>query len=171
VTIETERLRLRPFSMTDLVPLARLQRDPEMMQYMGDGHVHGEEETAVWLRWNVDLWEVDGYSVFAADLKPDMKLVGWVGVTKPHWFPTMMPTPEIGWFIDKQYWGQGLAPEGALAVLDFAFNEVGIDRVIGIYNAHNTKSGRVMEKIGMTFWQEVPHPQHGFPLRIFEIVG
>jgi RimJ/RimL family protein N-acetyltransferase len=90
-------------------------------------------------------------------------------VTRPHWLPEMMPTPEIGWFIDRAHWGNGLASEGADAALQFAFHEVDIDRVIGIYNAENVASGRVMEKIGMTFWQELPHPQKGFPMRIYEI--
>ena len=90
-------------------------------------------------------------------------------MTKPHWFPEMMPTPEIGWFIDRELWGQGFATEGAAAALHFALGDVKIERVIGIYNTENAASGRVMEKIGMTFWKEVPHPRFGFPLRIYEV--
>jgi len=61
-----------------------------------------------------------------------------------------------------------LRPKGRLPYCGFAFDEVGLDRIIGIYNAENTASRRVMEKIGMTFWREMPHPQFGFPLRIYE---
>ena len=139
-----------------------------MMRYMGDGHVSDEAETESWLRWHVDLWKVDGYSLFAVELKSESRLVGWLGVTKPYWFPQMLPTPEIGWFIERALWGHGIASEGAEAALRFALDDLEIDRIIGIYNAENLASGRVMEKIGMTFWQEVPHPQHGFPLRIYE---
>ena len=155
--------------MSDLEPLYCLQRDPQMMQYMGDGHVHDETESEAWLRWHVDLWDVDGCSLFAADLKPGLRFVGWVGVTKPYWFPEMMPTPEIGWFIDRAHWGQGLATEGATAALRFTFEQVGMERIIGIYHAENLASGRVMEKIGMSFWTELPHPEKGFPMRIYEI--
>ena len=91
----------------------------------------------------------------------DGRLIGWTGVIKPHWFPEMMPTPEIGWFIDRELWGQGFATEGAAAALHFALGDVKIERVIGIYNTENAASGRVMEKIGMTFWKEVPHPGSG----------
>jgi RimJ/RimL family protein N-acetyltransferase len=167
-TIDTPRLRLRPLAMSDFEPLCRLRRDPEMMRYMGDGHVPDEDETESWLQWHVDIWKVDGYSLFAADLQPQGEFVGWIGITKPYWFPDMMPTPEIGWFIERAHWGHGLATEGAAAVLRFALDDVGIDRLIGIYNAENTASGRVMAKIGMRFWQETPHPQFGFPLRIYE---
>jgi RimJ/RimL family protein N-acetyltransferase len=155
--------------MKDAEPLLHLRQDPEMMRYIGDGHIQDEVESESWLRWTVDLWKVDGYSLFAADLKPDNRFVGWVGITKPYWFPEMMPTPEIGWFIERALWGQGLASEGAEAALGFAFETLGIERVIGIYNGQNTASGRVMEKIGMTFWQEVPHPRLEFPLRIYEV--
>ena len=108
--IDTARLTLRPLTMADLEPLQRLQQDPQMMRYMGDGHVHDEIETEAWLRWHVDLLDVDGYSLFAADLKPETKFVGWIGVTKPYWFPDLLPTPEIGWFIDRRYWGAGAWP-------------------------------------------------------------
>jgi RimJ/RimL family protein N-acetyltransferase len=154
--------------MTDVVPMSRLQSDAQMMRYMGDGHVHDKAETEVWLRWHIDLWDVDGFSLFAVDIKPAMGLIGWIGLARPYWFPEMMPTPEVGWFVDRDFWGQGLATEGAAAVLQFAFDDVGAERVLGIYNTGNVASGRVMEKIGMSLWREVPHPQHGFPLRVYE---
>ena len=93
----------------------------------------------------MDLWDAEGFSLFAVDRKPDGKVIGWTGVTRPHWFPEMMPTPEIGWFIDRELWGQGFVTEGAAAALRFAFQDMKIERVIGIYNANNAASGRVME--------------------------
>jgi len=167
--IETQRLRLRPPTVEDFEALSRLQQDPEMMRYMSDGHVFTPTETRSWLSWNADLREEAGFSVWAADLKAQEEFVGWLGVSEPRWFPDLMPTPEIGWFIDRAYWGQGLATEGAQAAIQFAFEQLEIERLIGIYNAQNLASGRVMEKIGMTFWKEVPHPKFGFPLRIYEI--
>lgn len=167
--IETERLRLRPPMMGDFEDLSLLQQDPEMMRYISDGHLSTAEETRSWLTWHADLWREAGFSIWAADLKQEGKFIGWLGVSEPMWFPEVMPTPEIGWFIDRAYWGQGLATEGALAAIQFAFTRLEIDRLIGIYNAQNLTSGRVMEKIGMTFWKELPHPRFGFPLRIYEI--
>lgn len=168
VVLETERLKLRPIVMADLETLHLLRQDPAMMRYMSDGHIPDEAETESWLHWHIDLWKVDGFSLFGAERKQDHRLIGWIGVTKPHWFPEMMPTPEIGWFVDRELWGQGLASEGAAAALHFAFHDLRSERIIGIYNAGNAASGRVMEKIGMSFWKEIPHPQFGFPLRICE---
>lgn len=166
---ETKRLRLRPPTADDFESLSPLQQDAEMMRYMSDGHVFTPEETRSWLTLNAELRNETGFSVWAADLKPELTFVGWLGITAPRWFPELMPTPEIGWFIDRTYWGQGLATEGALAAVEFAFEKLEIERLIGIYNPENLASRRVMEKIGMTFWKELPHPRYGFPLRIYEI--
>jgi RimJ/RimL family protein N-acetyltransferase len=168
ITVETERLLLRPLTMSDLDPLVRLREDPDMMRYMGDGRVADESETELWLRWHMDLWAVDGYSLLGAELKVESRFIGWIGVTKPYWFAEMMPTPEIGWFIERSQWGQGLATEGASAVLRFALDELAITRIIGIYDAENVASGRVMQKIGMRFWKELPHPELGHPVHIYE---
>jgi RimJ/RimL family protein N-acetyltransferase len=140
-----------------------------MMRFMSDGHVFTPAETRSWLTLNAELRNETGFSVWAADLKPETTFVGWLGVTEPRWFPELMPTPEIGWFIDRAYWGQGLATEGAVAAVEFAFEQLEIERLIGIYNPENLASGRVMEKIGMTFWNQRPHPRYGFPLRIYQI--
>jgi len=167
--IDTGRLRLRPPMADDIEDLSRIQQDPEMMRYMSDGHLPTVEETQSWLTWHADLWRQRGFSVWSVELKPERNFIGWLGITEPTWFPELMPTPEIGWFIDRDYWGQGLATEGAIAAIRFAFDELDIERLIGIYNAQNLASGRVMEKIGMTFWKETPHPRFGFPLRVYEI--
>lgn len=169
MVLDTPRLRLRPLLMADLEPLHLLRQDPEMMRYMSDGHLPDREETESWLHWHTGLWEADGFSLFAAERRPDHRFIGWIGVTRPYWFPEMMPTPEIGWFIDRELWGRGLASEGAAAALHFAFEDLRIERVIGIYNADNAASGRVMAKIGMSFWKQLPHPRFGFPLRVCQV--
>ena len=140
-----------------------------MMRFMADGHVFTVEETSAWLAHNADEWKQSGFCVWAAELKPEGKFIGYLGVSEPTWFPELMPTPEIGWFIDRGYWGQGLATEGASATIRFAFEQLDAERLIAIYNAQNVASGRVMEKIGMSFWKQIAHPRFGVPLRVYEI--
>ena len=97
VILDTERLKLRPLAQGDLELLDHLRHDPEMMRYMSDGHIPDKAETQSWLQWHVDLWDMEGFSLFAVKKKADGRFIGWTGVTRPHWFPEMMPTPEIGW--------------------------------------------------------------------------
>lgn len=173
--VDTERLRLRPLALTDAGVLQGLQSDPEMMRYLtpdpwhADGHPYLAEESRLWLEWHVAMWDLEGYGFWAVEHKAGPEFIGWLGVTKVWAPPELMPASEVGWFIDRRYWGQGLATEGAWEALRFAFGSVGLDRVIARYNAANVASGRVMEKIGMQLWREFPDPEWpGVTERIYE---
>jgi RimJ/RimL family protein N-acetyltransferase len=169
VELETERLRLRPLRMSDADGLLRLQQASEMMRYFGDGHGYGADESRLWLEWYVAMWDLEGYGFWAVERKAHEGFAGWLGVSKVWDPPELMPVSEVGWFIDRDCWGQGLATEGAREALRFAFGPLRLPRVIARYNADNRASGRVMEKIGMRLWRERPHPEvSGQTVRIFE---
>jgi RimJ/RimL family protein N-acetyltransferase len=167
---DTERLHLRPLSMSDADALYPLHQDPVMQRYLGDGQVYDRDQSRTWLEWHVALWEQEGYSFFAVELRPEDRFIGWLGLNKVLDDPELSGTPEIGWFIDRQLWGRGLATEGAREALCFGFDELGFDRVIARYNTDNHASGRVMEKIGMQWWREVPHTDvPGSTVTMYEI--
>jgi RimJ/RimL family protein N-acetyltransferase len=65
---------------------------------------------------------------------------------------------EIGWRLDPDYWGRGLATEAAAAVLRDGFERLGFSRLISIIYRENVASRRVAEKIGLRLWREVEHP-------------
>jgi RimJ/RimL family protein N-acetyltransferase len=158
--------------MGDHADLYRLQQDPDMMRYLGDGRPYAEHQSRTWLEWNVAMWETEGYGFWAAVDRSGGGFVGWVGVTKVFEPPELLPVSEVGWFIDRRLWGQGLATEGAHQALAFAFGDLQLPRVIARYNADNPASGRVMEKIGMQFWMEVPHGElPGARARIYEMTA
>jgi len=79
------------------------------------------------------------------------------------------PCVEIGWRLGAEFWGQGLATEGARAVLRFGFDELKLPEIVALTVPANRRSRRVMEKIGMTCNPaddfEHPHPPPGHPLR------
>ena len=58
-------------------------------------------------------------------------------------------TAELGYWIGVPFWGNGYATEAAQAVLDYAFKEIGLERVIGKFLRRNPASGRVLQKLGM----------------------
>jgi RimJ/RimL family protein N-acetyltransferase len=164
---ETERLRLRPLAMSDGDALHVLQRDPLMMKYFGGPYLRAQTDT--WLEWHVAMWEQEGYSHWAAELKADDHFVGWIGLTKV-WEPEdLLPATEVGWFIDRGHWGAGLATEGARRSLAFGFDELGLDRIIARYNPENLASGKVMEKIGMQHACDQSRSDGKGVSRIFEI--
>ena len=166
-TVETERLRLRPLEMSDSDALHALQSDPDMMRFFGGPYVWAQ--TVTWLEWHVAMWEQEGYSHWAAELKDDVSLIGWIGLTKV-WEPEeLRPATEVGWFVDKRLWGQGIATEGARRSLTFGFDDMGLDRIIARYNPENVASGRVMEKVGMRHRCDMPRPDGSGTARVYEI--
>ena len=63
---------------------------------------------------------------------------------------------EIGYVLSREYWGQGLMPEAVKAVIDWLFQEVGLDFIICGHFDHNARSRRVIEKCGFRYVKTVP---------------
>ncbi len=75
---------------------------------------------------------------------------GFVGLQHSEDWPEGEHKTEVGWRLDRSYWGQGLATEGALASLHYGFEDLGLERIISITLPENTASRRVMEKSGLS---------------------
>lgn len=81
-------------------------------------------------------------------------LIGFVGLLYSEDWPEGEHRTEVGWRLDRSYWGRGLATEGALASLGYGFEKLGLERIISIAHPANAASRRVMEKAGLTFQGE-----------------
>jgi RimJ/RimL family protein N-acetyltransferase len=153
--------------MSDATALHALQADAEMMRYFGGPY--RRQQTDSWLDWHVAIWDTEGYSHWAAELKDDGSFVGWVGLTKM-WEPEeLLPATEVGWFIDRKHWGRGLATEGARVSLAFGFDDLGLDRILARYDPENRASGAVMKKIGMRHLCDLPRRNTEGVSRVYEI--
>jgi len=67
--------------------------------------------------------------------------------------------PEVGWWIDADRWGEGLATEGGAAAIDYAFETLRVPRVVSICMEANRASRRVMQKLALEKIAEVPFPE------------
>ena len=94
---------------------------------------------------------------------------GFLGLSVPRFEAHFTPCVEIGWRLGAAHWGHGYATEGARAVLDCAFELLGLEAVISFTAPGNARSRRVMERIGMTYdpADDFDHPllPDGHPLR------
>ena len=166
--ILTERLRLRPWRKEDLTPLAEIFARPEVWRFpFGRGFT--VEESEAYLTRVIERQDSASSSPAAAEERGTGRLIGYVALTPPTWFPAIMPTVEIGWRLDPGHWGRGLATEGARAVIDHGFREIGLPEILSIYQPENVASGRVMERIGMHFDRDARHPTFGVALRIYRL--
>ena len=110
-----------------------------------------------------------GFGLYAAELRDKAGFVGYVGLHTPTFEAHFTPCVEIGWRLASDVWGQGLATEGAMAVVRHAFEDLGLDEIVSFTVPANQRSIRVMEKIGMTRdpADDFEHPNlpEGHPLR------
>lgn len=137
--IETARLALRRPTEDDLDPLASINADQEVMQFIGDGKIRSREETAAGLARGIREWDERGFGMFSVDLRDsgqdaeqqaESQFIGWVALTPPAFLPEVMPAVEIGWRLAREQWGRGYATEAATAALRFGFEECGFDRIV-----------------------------------------
>jgi RimJ/RimL family protein N-acetyltransferase len=110
-----------------------------------------------------------GFGPCAAELRDDGTFIGFIGLTIPSFETHFTPCVEVGWRLAADYWGQGLATEGARALVQYGFETLGLKEIISFTVPANTRSRRVMEKLGMTCnpADDFDHPRlpEGHPLR------
>ena len=147
VQLQTERILLRPLRADDLDDYARIIADPEVVRFIGNGQPLTREDAWRSMAMHLGHWQLRGFGMWAVELKETGRFIGRIGL----YFPEGWPGLEVGWLLDRTYWGQGLAVEGGRAALDFAFRELRADHVISIIHADNQNSIRVAEKIGERF--------------------
>ena len=155
--VETERLLLRKPRAEDAPGLLEAFADPEAMRYIGDGSttdLPGAERAVE--RW-LERWQSWGIGMFVAVRKEDERVLGRVGFLRwdPETWEVGGSETEIGWGLAREHWGNGYAPEAALTLRDWAFEERGLTRLISLIQHGNVASTRVAEKLGETLERDV----------------
>jgi ribosomal-protein-alanine N-acetyltransferase len=146
--LTTERLLLRRWRDADRLPFQRLNADPRVMEFM-PGLLSPEASDELIVRVE-EHFERHGFGPFAAEYRADGKFLGYVSLWVPNFDAHFMPAVEIGWRLNADYWGRGLATEGARVVAHHALTELGLDSLVSFTVPENLRSRRVMEKLGMT---------------------
>ena len=163
-TLTTERLALRGWRDDDLDGLAAINADPEVMRYILDGAVRDREQSAAGLLKMQQDWTTQGFGLFAVERHGE--LIGWAGFAVPAFLPEVLPAVEIGWRLGRPFWGHGYATEAATAALRFGFETAGFERVVSIRHVANTRSARVMDKLGMAHDFDTVVPGVGQPVAV-----
>lgn len=146
--LETERLTLRRITPADFDDLYKMNRDPQIMRYVGDGstrtHEQMEEEV---VRLMGHYTKKPGLGIWAVELKVTGKFVGASGLV--HYDNT--PEIEIGYRMQKEHWKNGYATEASKGLLKYGFESLKLQKIVSSAHVDNTASRRVMEKIGMSY--------------------
>jgi len=173
--LETPRLLLREFIPQDTDALAKVLSDSETMRYHPAPFDRAQVEG--WIARNIQRYRDDGVGLWAmllksnpcgADLRPGSNHASGTrtGVSAPHYELIGdcgiilqqldgEPLYEIGYHLRRDFSGQGLATEAAIACRDWAFAHLKTERLISLIRPENVPSRRVAERVGMTIWREI----------------
>ncbi|GAA3635018.1 GNAT family N-acetyltransferase [Flavivirga jejuensis] len=148
--IETERLILREFTMNDFEAVYEFNSNTELHKYTGDEIIKSLDHAKEIIK---DIWIQDykkyGYGRWATIYKPENKIIGFAGLK---YLPEINET-DIGFRFLPEYWGKGIASEITEEIIRFGFENLRLDKIIGIAMPENVGSWKVLEKNGLTLYK------------------
>ncbi|MGI8733637.1 MAG: GNAT family N-acetyltransferase [Pyrinomonadaceae bacterium] len=146
--LETERLALREITTDDAPFLLQLLNEPSFISNIGDRNVRNNEDACRYaLNGPVASYAQHGFGLYLVELKEPLTAIGICGLVKRE----SLPDADIGFAFLPTFWRKGYAVESALAVKHYAFNVLGLPRILAIVNPQNAGSIRVLEKIGLGY--------------------
>lgn len=159
--LETPRLLLRQWQEEDRAPFAAMNADPVVMHFFATPMTREQNDESI-KRYRAGF-ETNGFSFFAAIVRETGEFAGILGLQVMRDLVPNLPQPavEIGWRLNQACQGKGLASEGAAAIVEYAFGQLGLEEVVAITALPNRASRNVMEKLGMTHRPELDfdHPR------------
>ena len=161
--LETVRLRIRPFEpASDAPALHELWGDAEAMRFVPGAAQESVDGTRARIQSALDRAPA-GWGFWALEER-EGRVVGGVGLFPEAWEG---PEFELAYHVVPSAWGRGYATEAAAALLDAAWHETDLERVLAFAFEDNRASRRVMEKLGMRY--ERDFPRAGLPHALYRI--
>ena len=146
MTIKTERLTLRPFTMRDLKTTHAYASDPENTRYMIYLPNRTKRETKQFLKRVTGEWKKEGQLCYEFAVVLEGRHIGAVSLQ----LDETRQKGYMGWILHKAYHDKGYATEAAKAVASFAQDTLGVKKLTAFCDYRNAASARVMEKLSMT---------------------
>lgn len=154
--LETQRLRLRLFTLDDVQIMYELCSDPEVIKYADTPARDIQEARQRLEEGPLHDYQNYGYGRFAVELKSTGKVIGFCGIK----YIEEIDLPEVGYRYLKEYWGRGIGTEAAQVCVDFARTDLKIKKLVALIMPENIASIKLSEKLGMTL---------GPLIRIFDV--
>jgi RimJ/RimL family protein N-acetyltransferase len=151
IILESERLLFREHELADLDVYCALEADPEVRRFVG-GAPRTRDEAERKFRESHLKRAASRLALRATIFKQEGRYIGYCGL-----YPSFNSAGVIeeeatlGLYLDREYWGRGLATEAGQAFINFGFHELHLARIVAVVEAANTASLRVMKKLGFAF--------------------
>lgn len=147
-TMSTERLVMREMRVGDCFDMYEYAKKREVTKYLTWSPHPDVEYTKSYLHNLKNHYKMGLFYDWAVVLGEENKMIGTCGFTR---FNLANNSAEIGYVINPEYRGKGIAAEAAKKVLEFGFIHLELERIEARYMVGNDASRRVMEKLGMKF--------------------
>jgi [ribosomal protein S5]-alanine N-acetyltransferase len=139
----TKSLVLRRPKDSDAAAIYEYASDPEVTRYMVWRTATELRETVEVLATRAPAWESGEEFVWVLTIQPEDRVIGAIACRVED------AAADIGYVLNRHFWGQGYATEAAQAVVDWAMSLPGINRVWATCDVDNLASARVLEKVGL----------------------
>lgn len=162
--LETQRLRLRHWSLQDFDIYAANYADEQRARFLG-GQL---DRASAWrhLASVVGHWTLRGYGLWAVEEKESQKVVGSIGL----WFSEGWPELELGYWLVPDSHGKGYATEAGMKSRDYAFDQLGAKTLVSYIDPANEPSKKVAERLGAKYENTIellglgPHCVYRYPM-------
>lgn len=147
-TIKTPRLTLRKVERSDIKDLFEFCRYSESCEYSEWNPHKSIADTKSFVSWLLLSYKKHTCTVWAIVENTSKKVIGTCNFTS---IDDSYKIAEIGYCLSKDYWGKGVATEAVSALISFGFRRIGLKRIQARIMVENTRSVRVVQKLGMEY--------------------
>lgn len=162
--LETKRLILREMTFDDFNDLYEVLSDSDVTAHYP--YSFDEARVKGWIKRNIERYKTDGFGLWSVTLKENGRMIGDCGITMQNIDGEILP--EVGYHIHKDFRRKGYASEAAAGCIEYAFSNLGFDKVYSYMKYTNVPSCRTAEKNGMTFVKEYADADNTFS-RVYSI--
>lgn len=125
-----------------------MNADPEVMRHMVRPLTR--EESDAFVDRIERHFDERGYGLWAVEVPDKAPFIGYVGLAWWGFHAHFTPAVEVGWRLDRPFWGKGYATEAARAAIKDGFERAGLEEIVSFTVPANVRSVKVMERVGMT---------------------
>ena len=144
----TERLTLRKILVLDTQDMYEYSSRSDVTKYLTWNPHPDKTYTKEYLEYLGNRYAAGMFYDWAIVYEPDCKMVGTCGFTS---FNCAADSAEVGYVLNPEYWGKGIAAEALECVLTFGFEELKLHRIEARFMEGNERSRHLMERVGMQF--------------------
>lgn len=154
--LETPRLILKPFELSDAEGLFEMDKNPKVHQYLWQKPVQNIEEVYEYIKMVQQQYEERGIGRFTTIEKESNSIIGWTGIkfVNDHEENGNTNFYDYGYRLNEKFWNKGYATEASLAWLDHAFNNMKLKEMNAYTHKENGASNHVLSKVGFQFMED-----------------